>query len=60
MRLVGLTVTEVIAKLKELEDKGHGNAEVVVGGTDYPEGATSVKVNKVGNAYCPKGAVRIL
>ena len=59
MRLVGLTVTQVIEKLKELEDKGHGNAEVVVGGTDYPEGATSVRLNKVANAYVPKGAVKI-
>lgn len=59
MRLRGITVNELIEKLEELKKEGHGEAEVVVGGTDYPEGATKAYVERYGNSYTPKGAVKI-
>lgn len=59
MTTTGMTVNELIKKLIDLKEQGHGDAVVIVGGTDYPEGARSVRVEKSGNGYRPKGSVGI-
>lgn len=54
-----IKASELIKKLKEMLDK-HGDREVIIGGTDYPEGCSGVILQKDdNNPYVPKGSFKI-
>jgi len=55
----GMTVNDLIKELQMLRANGHGEKEVVAGGTDYPGGASGVYINTTENSYKPKGCVCI-